>query len=118
MYKSRIPQIAAELNLRTEALLAAAAAQIVEGAKERVPVGKNPPHLRDAIHVERGESGEYLVVAGDKGVFYGHIVEHGSVNAPPHPFLVPAAEDVRARVDKLGRQAFRNFVRGGLANRL
>ena len=73
-------------------------AEVVEkGAKSRVPIDSGD--LRDAIHVEPVEDG-YAVVAGDSDVFYGHIVENGSVNVPPRPFLVPALEAERDNIAK------------------
>lgn len=87
--ESRLPAIIAELPSEVDDALKEGADAIVEGAAERVPVDSGA--LRDAIHVEDTEGG-YLVVAGDTEAFYGHIVEHGGVNTPPRPFLIPAYE--------------------------
>ena len=93
MYRSRIPQITAQLKVEMEAAEKAAAELIEQRAKERVPVDTG--RLRDAIHVEHDEDGA-AVVAGDTEAFYGHIIEHGGVRQPAHPFLVPALEESRA----------------------
>lgn len=90
--KSRLPQIISELPVAVRAALVASAQQIAQDAKDRVPVETG--RLRDAIHIELTEEG-VEVVAGDHEAFYGHIIEHGGVNHPPHPFLVPALEQNR-----------------------
>lgn len=87
--ESRLPEIIAELPHEVGDALKEGADAIAEGAQERVPIETGA--LRDAIHVEETDGG-YLVVAGDNDAFYGHIVEHGSVNTPPRPFLIPAYE--------------------------
>ena len=94
MYRSRIPQITKSLPIQLDAGAEAAAHLIEAQAKSRAPVRTGA--LRDAIHVEHEGVGEYSVVAGNTEVFYGHIVEHGGVHSPPHPFMVPALESVRS----------------------
>jgi HK97 gp10 family phage protein len=107
-YKSRIPGLAAELTARVNALEQEVADRVVAGAKERVPVLSG--RLRDAIHTEPEDSGSGIfVVAGNNGVFYGNIVEHGGAHSPPHPFLIPAAEQVKAEVESFGRSALRGL---------
>jgi HK97 gp10 family phage protein len=105
---SRLPQIVAELPVAVRAALVASAQKIAQDAKDRVPVKSG--RLRDGIHVEIGEEG-VLVVAGDRDVFYGHMVEHGTTHSPPHPFLVPALEQNRgetvAAIDAAIRKAAR-----------
>jgi HK97 gp10 family phage protein len=91
--KSRLPEIELELEGRTREGLKRAAEMIEERAKDRVPVGYYAPHLREAIHVEEEEDG-FRVVAGDSKVFYGHMIEFGTVKQPPRPFLLPAASSV------------------------
>jgi HK97 gp10 family phage protein len=100
--KSRLPEIAAELVAKANAIPGAGAELVVAHAKDRVPVDTG--RLRDAIHVEESEGG-HMVVAGDKQAFYGHIVEHGSRNTPPHPFLIPAAEESRKEIEALALKA-------------
>jgi HK97 gp10 family phage protein len=89
---SRIPEIVADLPSTVKDALMESAEAIAEAAKERVPVDSGA--LRDAIHVEEIEGGA-SVVAGDERVFYGHLVEHGTTQAPPRPFLIPAFEAER-----------------------
>jgi HK97 gp10 family phage protein len=89
--KSRLPEIAAELPNMVDAAIEQGAEVVAEYARFRVPVEYGD--LRDAIHVDRDSRSEYEVVAGDKEVFYGHMVEHGTSHSAPEPFLVPALED-------------------------
>lgn len=122
---SRIPLIVADLDDNTIEGVVEVAERIAEGAKQRVPDA--PPlgeGLVEAIHVETGgdlvksteagfahsatgysveelSSGAVAVVAGDHEHFYGHIIEHGSVNQGPHPFLVPAYEAERENVEEI-----------------
>jgi HK97 gp10 family phage protein len=105
-YKSRIPRIAIDLAARTEALERTVADRVVDAARERVPVLTG--RLKDAIHAERGEGGVY-VIAGNREVFYGNIVEHGGAHTPPHPFLIPAAEQMRAEVSSFGYAALKGL---------
>lgn len=104
MITSRLPEIAAGLAHRMDTVASNAADKVVEGAQERVPVKTS--RLHDAIHKEHTGLGEYTVLAGDTEVFYGHIVEHGGARTPPHPFLMPAAEDVHNQINSLGLEAF------------
>lgn len=95
---SRIPEIIAALPEDIGPALEEGANAIAADAQQRVPVDTG--RLRDAIHVEKGEGDlTYAVVAGDDAVFYGHIVEHGGVNTPARPFLVPAAEARKADIE-------------------
>jgi HK97 gp10 family phage protein len=101
-YESRIGRIAGELDNRMKLAARFSAEAIEAGAKSRVPVQSGS--LRDSIHTVETDDG-YMIVAGDSDVFYGHIVEHGSVNTAPRPFLIPAAEAERDHVDEHGRRA-------------
>lgn len=94
---SRLPEITAALPPAVHAATLHGAEDVAEGARERVPVVSG--RLHDAIHVEEIPEGA-AVVAGDKEVFYGHLVEHGgAINRPPHPFLIPALEANRERIE-------------------
>jgi HK97 gp10 family phage protein len=104
--KSRIPEIAAEMEARLEATLEAAGELIVKGAKERVPVESG--RLRDAIHVETTAKG-VSVVAGSTEAFYGHMVENGTTHSAPHPFLVPAAEAAKDEIAAEATAALREL---------
>ncbi len=106
MLKSRIPQIILQLPESMDDATEEIANAIADAAKERVPVDTGA--LRDAIHVEGVEHG-HAVVAGDNKAFYGHIVERGSVHAPPHPFLVPAAEAEKAGALKLAAEKLQDL---------
>ena len=104
---SRIPEIVAELNAAVEAAAKAGAEQVAEAARQRVPVDTGK--LRDAIHTQTDADGSW-VIAGNKKAFYGHIVEHGSVHTPPHPFLVPAFEETRGAIEAEIGEAIRKVV--------
>lgn len=106
-YKSRLPQIAADLGMRMDAVAREGAELIADEARDRVPVDTG--RLQDAIHVERIHLGEYAVVAGDNEAFYGHIVEHGGAFTPARPFLVPALEDNRAQIIALASLELRGL---------
>ena len=106
--RSNLPEIAAKLDAEVKAAAAAAAELVAERAKERAPYDPagSGEHLRDAIHTQQTADGT-LVVAGDKDVFYGHMVEHGTSHSAPHPFLVPALEESRGEIVDLIAQATR-----------
>lgn len=80
---------------------------VEQRAKQRVPVDTGK--LRDAIHTDHEARGEYAVVAGNGDVFYGHIVEHGSVKTPARPFMVPAADETQPLVRRIGATHLRNL---------
>lgn len=107
MLRSRFPSIVRNLDNEVDPAILATAEAIAQGAKDRVPVETGA--LRDAIHVARHGEGNYSVIAGDDDAFYGHIIEHGGVNTPPHPFLVPAAEAERDNINTRGRTALRDL---------
>jgi HK97 gp10 family phage protein len=104
-YKTRIPHINAELEAKLEAVAKAGAEQIAQSAKERAPV--NTGKLRDAIHVDQ-DGGGFAVIAGNKDVFYGHIVEHGGNRTAPRPFMIPALEQHREEIIAAGAAAIRS----------
>jgi HK97 gp10 family phage protein len=109
MLKSRIPEIAAELQFLIEGGLAAGAEVVAEAAKQRVPVETG--ELRDAIHVDKEPEGVY-VIAGDSRTFYAHFVEHGTTRTAPRPFLVPALEASRGEIEKIASAGLRKAVEG------
>jgi HK97 gp10 family phage protein len=106
MFESRLPRIAAKLAVEADAIARAGAEMVSVRAKARVPVRTGS--LRDAIHIDHVGPGEYEVVAGNSNVFYGHIVEHGGVRSPAHPFLTPA-EESRGEIVSIGIAALRNL---------
>ena len=97
MLRSRLPEIAAALPPELDAALQQAADEIVVAAKERVPVDTG--RLQRAIHAEKTDDG-VAVLAGDSEAWYGMLVEHGTRYIPPHPFLIPALEENRDRIDR------------------
>ena len=105
--QNRLPEVIAALPAAIHEAVAQAAEQVAESARARVPVVTGD--LQRAIHVEAGETeDEMLVVAGDRKVFYGNLVEHGgAVNRPAHPFLIPALEENRERILEELRAAVR-----------
>jgi len=94
----RFPEIIARLDAAAQEGAREGAKLVEDSAKQRVPrvTGK----LQRAIHVEEGVEGAY-VIAGDKDVFYGHMVEHGTRHSPAHPFLLPALEEHRDEINAL-----------------
>jgi HK97 gp10 family phage protein len=105
---SRLDNIARALDEEIDTGIKRAADQIALDAKARVPV--NTGALRDAIHVERVDVGQYAVVAGDgRAVFYGHMVENGTIHQPARPFLTPAYEAQRPNIDALVKAALKDL---------
>jgi len=102
--KSRIPAIAAELDVLAREGLKAGVEVVQRSAQARVPVETG--ELRDAIHTQSEPEGEY-VIAGDNRAFYGHLVEHGTSHTPPRPFLVPALEENRKEILTLVKTALK-----------
>jgi len=104
--RSRIPQIAIELDLRVEEALEQGAEDVAEAARARVHPHRLTGRLEDAIHVQEEQEGFYVVAGGDaeledyrvRDVFWGHMLEHGTSHSAPHPFLVPALEENRGEV--------------------
>lgn len=90
--RSRFPGIEARIARRISTEMRHTARLIAADAVQRIHPGPNPVHLADEIHVEREAPASYLVVAGERDAYYGHILEHGSVQAAPRPFLLPALE--------------------------
>jgi HK97 gp10 family phage protein len=108
MLKSRLPTITPEIAERLEGACVRTAEHVAQDARGRVPVDSGA--LRDSIHTEKDEHGiGEFVVAGNTEVYYGHFVEYGTVNTSPRPFLVPAAEENRARHVKEARAALKGL---------
>lgn len=107
---SRISEIADRLGAAVHDALLKGARRVVETAKETVPVDPTAKtHLRDHIHIREDEDGIWIV-AGDRKHFWAHILEHGGVSHPPHPFLVPALEQHREQILLDVREAIRRTV--------
>lgn len=101
--RSRIPQIIAEMEPKTGLAVGAGARLIRDAAKENLVEDGTirTGNLRDSIHVtRRGTTAR--VIAGNKDVFYGHLVERGTATgSPAQPFMVPAAEEMKDEVVEL-----------------
>ena len=98
--KSRLPQVAAELQPRVSRAVKEGAEEVAQAAQRNLAANGNvrTGELLNSIHVENAGPAEYRVVAGNNEAFYGHFVEHGTDVAPPSPFLLPAAEENRHEV--------------------
>ncbi|HVJ27498.1 MAG TPA: HK97-gp10 family putative phage morphogenesis protein [Vicinamibacterales bacterium] len=107
IYKSRLPQIEAELVAKMDAVAKAVAERTEQAAEERVVVATG--RLKGAIHTDHTGEGEYSVIAGDNNAFYAHIIEHGSVHVGARPFLVPALEQVRQEVPAIAKTVLRSL---------
>lgn len=105
-YQSRLPKFITGLKRAADLTEDDVADRVLTRAQNRAP--RRTGKLAAAIHKETTEDG-VLVIAGDNGVFYGHIVEHGGVHTAPRPFLVPAAEETRSEIDSLGRKRFKDL---------
>ena len=103
---NRFPTIIAALNPKVNAALRVGAEVVEASAKVRAPTESGD--LRNAIHVEDGDDGVY-VVAGGGDVFYGHMVEFGTSHSAAHPFMVPAAEENRDTVAAAVMAALRSL---------
>jgi HK97 gp10 family phage protein len=111
---NRLPEIIRMLETDVQrAVREAVETLVVPAAKSRVEYDedKSGEHLRDAIHVEEALEGVY-VVAGDKDVFWGHLVEHGTSHSAPHPFLVPSLEENRAAIVEAANAVVRRAAGG------
>lgn len=115
---SRIPQVVAQLPAKAALGAHQAAERIADDARVRAPEGdpiedKHPGRLKASIETYDQPEGTYVVVrarAGkdqydESGAPYGHFVEFGTSKMPPHPFLVPAAQENEAEfVVHVGKQ--------------
>lgn len=106
MLKSRLPQIAIEIEVLLDEAIEKGAEVVKRDAKVRVPVATGK--LRNAIHVDPEDDGVY-VIGGNDDAWYGHLVEHGTTRTPPRPFLVPALEENRDTVVGIARAALRSL---------
>lgn len=116
--KSRLLAIASALPARVKVAQHIAAERIALDAQMRVTVGRPPdPHpgrLRDSIHAEERAEGWYVLASAragedEQGAPYGHMLEFGTVDTAPQPFLVPAAEAIRGDYVVLVAGSLRNL---------
>lgn len=100
MLSSRLPQIAAAMEPKAEAVIAKAAHDIARNAKELVPVESGD--LRDSIEPREVAPLHWEVEAGE---YYASFVEFGThLHGGPRPFMVPAAERVRGELASMLRE--------------
>lgn len=90
----RIPEIQGLLRQRAGQIVAATAREIASDAKQRAPVRTG--NLRRSIHAE--QSGPFRWVVGTD-VAYAEYVEFGTHRMAPRPYLIPAAEAARPRLE-------------------
>lgn len=105
--KSRLSEIAASLPKRVDRAVKEAAEEVANQARLRAPIQTGS--LKASINVQREGPGRYTVVAGDGDVFYGHLVEFGTSHSAPQPFLIPALEVSRPRIDSLISESLRDL---------
>jgi HK97 gp10 family phage protein len=96
MLKSRIPQITIEIVIEVDDAINEGADWVERDAKARVPIATGALH--DAIHKDDRQREGIYVIGGDDEIWYGHLVENGTVRTSPQPFLVPALEENRAGI--------------------
>lgn len=74
------------------------------------PGHATPPHSQPGGSRIAGEN-EVLVTAGNNGVRYAHLVEHGTAKAKAHPFFWPAFRLLRKRIQNRTKRAIGKAVR-------
>lgn len=114
--KSRIPQIVTDLKVLVDEAVVEGAHWVRDSAEERLRVHRRTQELENQLHVDDRKREGVYVVAGDPKdpsfAFYGHMLEHGTTNAPPYPFLVPSLEEHREGIVALARWKLRGLERG------
>jgi HK97 gp10 family phage protein len=102
MLKSRIPEVAAELEARAHELAKLVAEDIAQAATERAQslYGTYESGDHFSIHAEGSE------VYAEWYWFFG---EFGTSHQPARPFMLPAAEEARARVPVTARGMLRGL---------
>jgi HK97 gp10 family phage protein len=99
MLKSRIPQIIVEIQVIAEESTREGAETVRDSAELKLQPHRLSGRLAEATHVERDEDENgYAVVAGDRDVFWGHFLEHGTSHSAAYPFLVPSLEENRKEI--------------------
>lgn len=91
-YRSRIPAVLTQTNVKAQAAVAATAEMVRQGTDERVPVGATG-NLKDSIRIIDGATPYTKHVGlGDGDSFYAHFQEFGTEKQSAQPSLTPAAE--------------------------
>jgi HK97 gp10 family phage protein len=104
------------LRIALESAMIESADRIVAGAKIRVPVDEGD--LRDSIHrtdVREGKKGNlYIAItAGERtpnGYNTARIVEFGTVDTDPQPFLLPSYRANRKSAQRRMRKAMKDAL--------
>lgn len=87
--RSRFPEIIGSLPRRISADLKAGAERIEQTASTNI---NSQTGTLDMSGEVKGGAGEYRVEFGAGDAYYARWIEFGRKNAPPFPFLLPAAE--------------------------
>lgn len=87
--KSRFPEIIGSMPRRISSDLKNGAERIELTASGNL---NNITGMLDASGQVKGGAGEFRVEFGEGEAYYAQWIEFGRKNAPPYPFLVPAAE--------------------------
>jgi len=90
---NNFPSVTVMIERRASDRLAGTAMQVRDIAKDLAPVWSGD--LRDSIEVVRNSDDQYEVVAGTD---HAAPQEFGSVRNPAHPFMRPAAEQVKSQL--------------------
>lgn len=105
---NNIRRISSDIDETVDEALDAGAELIAISARSRAPVDTGT--LRDSIRVREIDDGRAI----EATAFYANMVEHGTVNAGPRPFLVPAFEEHQDLIERRIREAMQRMVdRGG-----
>lgn len=98
-------QITAEIEKHVMDRLEVAGEQIASRARQIVPVASGK--LKDTIRVVRlkGDPKQNIrVYAGNRikgGAFYAHMVEFGTVKMSAKPFLRPALNEIKGKIESI-----------------
>lgn len=140
-FRNRLREISDELRPQVGDAMGDAAQAVAARAAALAPVQTGA--LKRAIHAERDGPLDHRVVAGNADVWYGHLVEFGSAAhsvaprrrealrfesggrevfvkdrvrvpaIPPHPFLIPALEAERAKIEQRVSAAIKQAAADG-----
>lgn len=97
--RNRIPEIMAELPIRTKELALLIAEETASAARDRAPVDTGT--LRDSIEAESAAGG-----AAVHAVWYWFLVEFGTTFQPGNPYMIPALEAAYASVWEAARRTY------------
>lgn len=94
--KNNFPAVRGEIRTQTVRVVNDTAAEVESIAKQLAPVETG--RLRDSIHTENYRNGELKRVVAEAE--YAGYVEYGTVHSAAQPFLRPAVESVKSRVNR------------------